>query len=237
MELLLKDITRDYKERRVLDIPYGEIRGGSRTAIVGANGAGKSTLLNIIAGLDTGHEGSVYYGRDRDTFEEHSRMITMVFQKPYLISTTVEKNLSFPMKIRGFSGEDREKRVSSLCEDLNIRQLRKQKSWKLSGGEIQKVALGRALGFNPSLLILDEPTANIDPATTSEIERMLFKINREEGTTIIFVTHNLVQAKRVCDQMMFLHEGRLIEEGPIADLLKNPKKELTRRFIAGELLY
>ena len=237
MELLLQAITRDYKERRVLDIPYGEIKEGSRTAIVGANGAGKSTLLNIIAGLDTGHEGSVFYGSNRDGFEEHSREITIVFQKPYLISTTVEKNITFPMKIRGLSDENQEKRVSSLCEELNISHLRKQKSWKLSGGETQKVALGRALGFSPRLLILDEPTANIDPATTSEIERMLFKINKEEGTTIIFVTHNLVQAKRVCDQMMFLHEGRLIEEGPLPDLLKNPKYELTRQFIAGELLY
>lgn len=104
-------------------------------------------------------------------------------------------------------------------------------------GETQKVALGRALGFSPSLLILDEPTANIDPATTGEIERMLFKINKEEGTTILFVTHNLVQAKRVCNHMMFLHEGRLIEEGPLPELLVNPKEELTRQFITGELLF
>jgi len=237
MELILKDIVREYKERRVLDIPHGKIIAGSRTAIVGANGAGKSTLLNIIAGLDKDYSGSVFYGNNRSGFEEVSRQITMVFQKPYLISTTVEKNITFPMKVRGFSDEEQEKRVSSLCEELNITHLRKQKSWKLSGGEIQKVALGRALGFVPQLLILDEPTANIDPATTNEIERMLFKINQEEGTTILFVTHNLVQAKRVCDQIMFLHEGRLIEDGPLPELLKNPKKELTQRFIAGELLY
>ena len=237
MELILENIIREYKERRVLEIPHGKILAGSRTAIVGSNGAGKSTLLNIIAGLDTQYNGSVFYGIERKSFEEVSRQITMVFQKPYLISTTVEKNISFPMKIRGFSDEVQEERVSSLCEELNITHLRKQKSWKLSGGEIQKVALGRAIGFGPDLLILDEPTANIDPATTNEIERMLFKINQEEGTTILFVTHNLVQAKRVCDQMMFLHEGRLIEEGPLHQVLNKPERELTRRFIAGELLY
>ncbi len=237
MELILQEITRDYKERRVLDIPYGKIEAGSRTAIVGPNGAGKSTLLNIVAGLDSGHGGEVFYGKQRKAFEEYSRDITMVFQKPYLISTTVEKNIAFPMKIRGFSDEEQEKRVSSLCEELNINHIRKQKSWKLSGGETQKVALGRALSFNPSLLILDEPTANIDPSTTSEIEKMLYKINEEEGTTILFVTHNLVQAKRVCNQMMFLHDGRLIEEGPLPELLMNPKEQLTQQFIAGELLY
>ena len=236
MELLLKNLVKEYKDRRVLDIPNGKILTGSRTAIVGANGAGKSTLLNIVAGLDIQHEGSVFYGEKRKSFEEVSNQITMVFQKPYLLSTTVEKNITFPMKIRGFSDEDQEKRVSLLCDELNLSHLRKQKSWKLSGGEIQKVALGRALGFSPNLLILDEPTANIDPATTGEIERMLFKINREEGTTILFVTHNLVQARRVCDQMMFLHEGRLIEEGPLPDMLKNPREELTKRFIDGELL-
>lgn len=237
MKLLFQGITRNYKERQVLNIPYGKIPAGSRTAIVGANGAGKSTLLNIIAGLDTEHGGSVFYGEEEKPFEEVFREITMVFQKPYLISTTVEKNISFPMKIRGFSDEDQEKRVSILCQELNIINLRKQKSWKLSGGESQKVALGRALSFGPKLLILDEPTANIDPATTGEIEKMLFKINKEEGTTILFVTHNLVQAKRVCDYLIFIHEGQLIEEGPLLDILEKPKEELTKRFIDGELLY
>lgn len=237
MELLLKDIIREYKNRRVLDIPYGKIKSGSRTAIVGSNGAGKSTLLNVIAGLDTEHSGHVFYGEDKKSFDDYSREITMVFQKPYLISTTVEKNIAFPMKIRGFSDEEQEERVSSLCEELSLTHLRKQKSWKLSGGETQKVALARAIAFSPSLLILDEPTANIDPSTTSEIERMLFKINKEEGTTMLFVTHNLVQAKRVCNHMIFLSQGRLIEEGPLPELLEEPKKELTKKFIAGELLY
>lgn len=237
MELIFQNLTRDYMERRVLDISQGRIQAGSRTAIVGANGAGKSTLLNIIAGLDTGHGGRVFYGVGKKAFSQVSSRITMVFQKPYLITTTVEKNIAFPMKIRGFSEEEREKRVSTLCEDLNLTGLRKQKSWKLSGGETQKVALARALGFGPGLLLLDEPTANVDPATTGEIERMLVKINEEENTTLLFVTHNLVQARRVCDRMMFLHQGRLVEEGPIDQVLTKPKEDLTRRFIAGELIW
>jgi tungstate transport system ATP-binding protein len=237
MEVLFQDLTRDYVERRVLDIPQGRIQAGSRTAIVGANGAGKSTLLNIIAGLDTGHGGRVFYGNEKKPFSQVSSQITMVFQKPYLITTTVEKNIAFPMKIRGFSQEEREKRVSTLCDDLNLTDLRKQKSWKLSGGETQKVALARALGFGPGLLLLDEPTANVDPATTGEIEQMLLKINKEKNTTLLFVTHNLVQAKRVCNRIMFLHRGRIIEEGEMSQVLTQPREGLTRQFIAGELIW
>ena len=114
--------------------------------------------------------------------------------------------------------------------------MRKKKAWKLSGGETQKVALARALSFHPRLLLLDEPTANIDPSTTAEIEKMLIKINEEEKTTVVLVTHNLAQAKRTCDRCLFLKSGQLIETGRADQILANPKEELTRKFIAGELL-
>lgn len=121
-------------------------------------------------------------------------------------------------------------------QDLGLLEIRHQKAWKLSGGETQKVALARALSFRPSLLLLDEPTANIDPATTGEIEEMLLKINREEETTILIVTHNLAQARRVCNRLLFLDKGKLVESGDCQEILQNPKEEKTRRFIAGELL-
>ncbi len=237
MQLSFKDLTREYDGKRVLDITEGSVAGGSRTAVVGPNGSGKSTLLNIIAGLDRPTTGKVFYGTDRQELDEVSRDITMVFQKPYLITASVEKNIAYPMKIRDYGDADIEKRVAELCQELGLTELRKRRSWKLSGGEIQKVSLARALSFQPKLLLLDEPTANIDPATTAEIERILLKINNDFGTTIIFVTHNLAQARRVCNRIIFLNKGQLIEEGPCSQVLISPREELTQRFIAGELLY
>ena len=137
------------------------------------------------------------------------------------------------MKLRGFSREQIEERITQLAADLNLTDFRKQKTWKLSGGETQKVALARALSFKPKLLLLDEPTANIDPYTTSEIEKMLLATT---DTTIIMVTHNLAQARRVCDNIIMLHEGRIIESGSTVKILTEPETEEARRFIKGELL-
>lgn len=237
MQLKFKDLTKEYDGKKALDIPSGFVAGGSRTAVLGPNGSGKSTLLNIIAGLDQPNNGRVFYGPEMLELESVYRDITMVFQKPYLITASVEKNIAYPMQLRGYSHGEIEKKVAELCEELGLTELRKRRSWKLSGGEIQKVSLARALSFQPKLLLLDEPTANIDPATTAEIERMLIKINKNVGTTIVFVTHNLVQARRVCDQVIFLNKGRLIEEGPCSQVLASPREDLTRRFVAGELLY
>ena len=230
MEITISNLRKSYDGRQVLDVKEGHVRSGSRTAIVGPNGAGKSTLLKIIAGLESPDEGTVLYNGNNQ-FPQMD--VTLVFQKPYLISSTVEKNIAYPMKLRGFSPEQIEKRITKLTEGLNLTGFRKQKSWKLSGGETQKVALARALSFSPKLLLLDEPTANIDPYTTSEIERMLLSIT---DTTIVMVTHNLAQAKRVCDDIIMLHEGQLVETGRAAEVLTAPRNEKARRFIEGELL-
>jgi len=236
MKLKIENLTKEYNGKKVLDIENLVIEQGTLTAIVGANGAGKTTLLNIIGRLDSQTTGKVTY-MDDDLIKINPKAeMTLVFQNPYLISTTVEKNIAYPLKLRGWSSFDIEERIDQLTRELGLEKLRKRKVWKLSGGEIQKVALARALSFRPGLLLLDEPTANIDPTTTGEIERMLAKINEEEGTSIILVTHNLPQAKRVCNKLIFLNKGELIEEGNCREILKNPVNGLTRQFIEGELL-
>ena len=230
MKLEINKLIRDYGAKRVLDLESVTIEKGTRTAILGPNGAGKSTLLNIISRIDSPSEGEVVYG------SKDPREVTQVFQQPYLLRTTVEKNIHYPLRLRKWTEEAIKKRGEELMYDLGLLDLRNQKAWKLSGGETQKVALARALSFRPSLLLLDEPTANIDPATTAEIEGMLLKINREEGTTILFVTHNLAQARRVCNRILLLDKGRLVESGDCPKILQDPSEEKTRRFIAGELL-
>ncbi len=159
-----------------------------------------------------------------------------MFQTPYLISSTVEKNIAYPLKVRGFSKERIEERTVSLLEELDLIKLRKQRPWKLSGGEKQKMALARALSFRPRLLLLDEPTANIDPHTTAEIERMLLSISEREDITIVTVTHNLAQANRMCDRVIMMYDGDIVDSGSSHKLLKNPEKDVTRRFVEGELL-
>ncbi|MDO5413858.1 MAG: ATP-binding cassette domain-containing protein [Bacillota bacterium] len=231
MNITFEKLQKSYDGRKVLDIEKGIIKSGSRTAIIGPNGAGKSTLLKILAGLESADSGSLSY----DGSAEFPQMdATMVFQKPYLISTTVEKNIAYPMKLRGFSDDEIEKRVTELTEELGLTSFRKQKAWKLSGGETQKVALARALSFKPKLLLLDEPTANVDPYTTAEIEKMLVKAS--EYSTIVLITHNLAQAKRVCNEAMMMHEGKVIEFGLCEEVLLKPSSIETRRFVEGELL-
>lgn len=235
MRLYLKSMTKEYEGRKVLDIEELLIEDGALCGIIGPNGAGKSTLVNIIAGLLKPSQGELRYGSDMNEAPPYKDM-TLVFQAPYLIRTTVEKNIAYPLKLRGWKQEQIEERVRELTEDLGLSDFRKQKCWKLSGGETQKVALARALSFHPKLLLLDEPTANVDPATTAEIERMLKKINEKEKTTVITITHNLVQARRLCNQVLFMNQGEVIEYGASEQILKEPKDELTKRFIAGELL-
>ena len=231
MNITFEKLQKSYDGRKVLDIEKGIIKSGSRTAIIGPNGAGKSTLLKILAGLESADSGTISY----DGSSEFPQMdATMVFQKPYLISTTVEKNIAYPMKLRGFSDDEIEKRVTELTEELGLTSFRKQKAWKLSGGETQKVALARALSFKPKLLLLDEPTANVDPYTTAEIEKMLVKAS--EYSTIVLITHNLAQAKRVCNEAMIMHEGKVIEFGLCEEVLLRPSSTETRRFVEGELL-
>jgi len=236
MKLKIEKLTKEYNGKKVLNIDNLSIEQGTVTAIIGSNGAGKTTLLNIIGRLDLQTTGNVTY-MDHEIVKMHPKLeMTLVFQNPYLISTTVEKNIAYPLKLRGWGNLEMEERIDALTRELGLDKLRKRKVWQLSGGEVQKVALARALSFRPGLLLLDEPTANIDPTTTGEIERMLAKINEEEGTTIILVTHNLPQAKRVCNKLIFLNKGELIEEGNCREILKNPADSLTRQFIEGELL-
>lgn len=235
MNIFVEKLTKEYDGKRVLDLDQLVIKEGSLCGVIGANGAGKSTLLNLVAGIEKPTSGQIFYGLS-DHMEVPFPVMTMVFQAPYLLRTTVEKNIAYPLKLRGWNAEKIERRVAALAGELGLTELRKRKSWKLSGGEIQKVALARALSFSPKILLLDEPTANIDPGTTAEIEGMLKKINQEDGTTVIIITHNLAQAKRLCNEVIFMNRGTFVESGATDQILKEPKEELTRRFVSGELL-
>jgi tungstate transport system ATP-binding protein len=233
MRIKIDHLNKAYDGKTVLSIDSLEIPGGKITAIIGPNGAGKSTLLNLIAGIDQATSGKITYG---DTAEIPRNLITMGFQKPYLLNTTVDKNIGYPLKIRGWDRIRIEERTHKLADELTLSDHRKKKSWKLSGGEIQKVALARSLSFSPRLLLLDEPTANIDPSTVSDIEKILKRFNQEEGTTVVIISHNLAQARRISDYVVLLNHGQVVEANDCTTFFHAPAKDETQRFIAQEII-
>ena len=233
MWIEIENLKKSYQGTPVLDIDRLTIRDGKITAIVGPNGAGKSTLLNLIGNLLQKDGGIIRYDGDKRVPEKH---ITLVFQEPYLISATVRKNIACPMKLRKFSKEVIEGRIRELAKELNLEELLDKKANQLSLGEVQKVALARALSFEPELLLLDEPCASIDPYTTSEIEKILMKMNRRRGTTMVMVTHNLAQARRLADDVILLKKGRLVECCGSEQFFVHSENEETKKFVEGELL-
>ena len=233
MRIEIEKLKKAYQGVMVLDIERMTIKTGKITAIVGPNGAGKSTLLNLIGNLIQKDEGRILYNGDEKVPEKD---LTLVFQEPYLIASTVKKNIAYPMKLRKFSKEAIEARIRELAEELNLEALLNKKANQLSLGEVQKVALARALSFKPELLLLDEPCASIDPYTTSEIEKILRKMNHSGGTTMIMVTHNLAQARRLADEVILLKKGNLFECCGSEQFFTHPDNEETKKFVEGELL-
>ena len=233
MKIEIKNLKKSYNGIPVLDIEHLILPENSVTAVVGPNGAGKSTLLNLIADLLEKDSGEILYDGDRTV---PLKNMTLVFQEPYLISSGVRENIDYPMKLRKAPAEAVSRQVEVLAAELNLRHLLSKRANQLSLGEVQKVALARALSFEPELLLLDEPSASIDPYTTSEIEKLLKKLNTEKGMTMIIVTHNLAQAKRLADFVVLLNQGNVIESCDADTFFSHPSQPETQKFIKGELV-
>lgn len=209
MKIELENIKKYYGEKKVLDINNLEIAEGRITGITGHNGSGKSTMLNIISNMDGDYEGIVRFnGEILDN--NIRREMTLVFQKPYLFRRKVYENICYPLKLRGVDKDQQKELALKVIEDLEIEDLMDKKGNKLSGGETQKVALARAMVFKPKLLLLDEPTSNIDPDSTKIIEREIINFNKRTNATVLIITHNMEQAARICDGIVSLNEGRVV---------------------------
>ncbi|SNS03922.1 tungstate transport system ATP-binding protein [Anaerovirgula multivorans] len=235
MNITISNLTKSYKEKLVLKIDDSHVNSGCFLGVIGPNGAGKSTLVKIIAGLDQATTGEIQYDSTPLNTSIYQKM-TMVFQKPYLLRTSVFNNIAYPLKIRKVDHRSIEEKVNQLLEEMDIQHIKNQNAWTLSGGEAQKVALARAIIFQPSLLILDEPTANIDPASIFMMEKTVRHFHEESKATIIIVTHNLQQAKRLCTDVAFMHQGNVIEYGKTEDVIFSSKNQITRKFVEGEII-
>ncbi|MDP2844292.1 MAG: ABC transporter ATP-binding protein [Acetobacterium sp.] len=210
MNIETSHIKKIYNEKTVLSLDgqFSDLlfESGKIHGIIGPNGSGKTTLMKIIAGLIAPSSGAVLYNGQplcQDIFSE----MTYSTHTPTLFSRSVYQNIAYPLKIRKQEKNAIDQTVSQLLEEFEIDDIKDQSARHLSGGESQKIALARALSFSPKALFLDEPTANIDPKSIQIIEAALQKRNREQGLTIIIITHNLSQAFRICNHLTFLDQG------------------------------
>ncbi|NKB57686.1 MAG: ATP-binding cassette domain-containing protein [Alphaproteobacteria bacterium] len=216
----------------IKDISF-TLNGGSRTIILGHNGAGKSLLLRLCHGLIPPTGGDIIW---RGPAEEPARHQAMVFQRPMMLRRTAAGNVDFALKMRGIPRAERRPLVVDALKQTRLHRHADRQARTLSFGEQQRLALARAWAMKPDILFLDEPTASLDPAVTRSIEDLINLIH-DAGTKIVMSTHDLGQARRLADEILFLHRGRLIAHAPAQDILNHPGSEEVRAFIAGELFW
>lgn len=229
-------LTKSYSDTKALDNVSLEIEKGEIFCIMGHSGAGKTTLLRILALLEKPDSGEYYFDETKVDWNDNLRKnITMIFQIPVMFNTTVFKNIAYGLKIRNYPKNEIRRRVKEVLELVGLQGYDDRKAKSLSGGEKQRVAIARAIVLEPRLLLMDEPTANLDPTNSAIIEEIVREIVKEKETTIVFSTHNLFQAKRLAHRVAHMYKGKIVEVGGTEEVFENPKNELTKKFINGEL--
>lgn len=211
------------------------LASGRRTVILGPNGAGKSLLLRLCHGLLTPTSGEILW-RGAGSRERAIRRQAMVFQRPVMLRRSAMANILHTLKIRNVPRAERRERAQAALAMAGLTHLADRPARLMSGGEQQRLALARAWVTEPEVLFLDEPTASLDPAATRSVESLVEGFHAA-GTKVIMATHDLGQARRLADEIVFLHKGRLLEFAPAEEFFETPRTEEARAFTAGELLW
>lgn len=233
----IANLKQMYGGRTVLDIDQLDIMPGEILGLVGPSGAGKSTLLRLLNFLEPPSAGQITFRNqtlDGDVPVDVRRQVTTVFQRPVLLQASVRSNVAYGLGLRG---ERSNGRVDEMLARVGLQDLANAPARKLSGGEMQRVALARALVINPAVLLLDEPTANLDPYNVGLIEEIVAQNNRERRTTVVIVTHNVFQAKRLARRVGLLLGGRIIELADTQQFFQAPSDPRTLAFVRGEMVY
>ncbi len=218
--------------RAVIDRVSLEIEPGPSTIILGANGAGKSVLMRLMHGLLAPTSGRVEW-----TSPERPgapRKQAMVFQRPVMLRRSAQANVAYALKIAGIPEPQRGALVRESLESVGLIHVAHRPARVLSGGEQQRLALARAWALHPEVLFLDEPTASLDPHATREIETVIRAFDAA-GTKVVMATHNLGQARRLGDEILFLDQGRLVERASVGEFFSKPQTAQAAAFIKGEL--
>lgn len=217
MRVEIKKLEKKYGQKQILNLNQVTFEEGEIYGIIGTNGAGKTTLLRILAGLDQQYQGELIYNHQhvgrggRSLSEALLREMTYLCQTPYMLSRTVFENVAYPLRLRKMPPNDVKAAVNHVLSLLAIGHLENQMGTSLSGGEAQKVALARGLVFRPKLLLLDEPTASIDPETIETIEKAIRTYRNDTGMTVLTISHNWEHVQRLCHQIIRIEGGQCIQ--------------------------
>ncbi len=225
----LENVTKMYGDLTALRQVSLQFHEGEVSSLLGPNGSGKTTLLRILAGLENPTSGEMRFQNarvDRSNINRIRLKTTMVFQKTALFNTTVYKNIAYGLKIRGYPQSETDERVKEALRIVHLDGYDQRPAKKLSGGEQQRVALARALVLDTEVLLLDEPTANIDPKNVSILEDVLSRVNKETETTIVVATHNVFQAETLTSRAALLLNGEIVKVGAPQEIFTWPSKLL-----------
>jgi tungstate transport system ATP-binding protein len=236
----LQNVSKQYEGRRVMTIDQLKIQRGEIFSLVGPSGAGKSTLLRLLNFLEPPTTGRIRFLDVEFSARQQMplrlrRRVTTVFQRPILLNRTVQANVGYGLRLRSENAVA--KQVEQALDEVGLLDLAHQRARTLSGGEAQRVALARAIVLEPDVLLLDEPTANLDPYNVGLIEEIVQALNRQRGTTLILVTHNVFQAKRLADRVALMLEGHIVEVTDVGRFFENPEDPRTAAFVRGEMVY
>jgi tungstate transport system ATP-binding protein len=234
INLQMIELQKNYRAVKALQSVSLNLQGGKIIVLLGVNGAGKTTLMRILAGLENADNGQILFN-DQNTDAKALRQVsTLVFQKTAMFTMNVCDNLAFGLKIRKVSKEEIAKKVPEVLQAVRLSGFEKRRAKKLSGGEQQRIALARAFLLDSHVLLLDEPTANLDPNSATIIEKAIIG-KKSSQRIIIMATHNLNQARRIADEIIHIHNGEIVEVAAPEEFFEKPKSEITRKFINGEL--
>jgi len=232
LPLTLDDVCYEAGGKRLLDRINLRIEAGPRTVVLGPNGSGKSLLLRLCHGLILPTRGEIRFNGPRTIGGR--RRDALVFQRPVLLRRSVRANVAYGLALSGVPHARRQRIADEALERVGLARLADRPARVLSGGEQQRLAIARAWALQPELLLLDEPTANLDPGACEAIEAAVQAMHAA-GTKIVLVTHNLGQAHRLGDEVIFLSRGRALEQTPMGTFLSSPPSAEAASFIRGEL--
>jgi len=242
MSLDVDGLRKSFNGRSVLRGVDLRVKPGEIFAVIGPSGAGKTTLLRIVDLLLPAEAGAITYDGREAPIEAAPRLalrrrLSMVDQNPRLFRGTVFYNVSYGLCVRGFEGPELRLRSIQALETIGLLDRLNARTRDLSAGEAQRVAFARAVVFHPDLVLLDEFTANLDPANVTILENAVREFNRATGTTVILVTHDMFQAKRLGRRIALLFDGHIVEDAPVDQFFENPRDPRTRAFVRGEIAY